>query len=141
MNNNRKDVEARRAKVAELRSMALTEEEIARELNVNQYTVSRDIKYLKIQSRKFVYVLGRSDLSDAYKRCIDSLELIKKEAFLMFKRESLKPKDKLLALRIMADVNESVFSLFGQGPQVLHIKSINDKIDELEQTKRIQESR
>jgi hypothetical protein len=45
------------------------------------------------------------------------------------------PKDKLLALKIINEANESVFSLFGQGPQVLHIKAINEKIDRIEESK------
>jgi IS30 family transposase len=41
----------------------MIESEIARELNVDQSTISRDIKALKGLSQQFVYDLAKSDLS------------------------------------------------------------------------------
>jgi arginine repressor len=42
----------------------MTETEIAQELEVDQSTVSRDIKVLKELSQQFVYDLAKSDLDD-----------------------------------------------------------------------------
>jgi IS30 family transposase len=49
----------------------MSETEIAKELGVDQSTISRDIKILKELSQRFVYDLAKSDLAYYYKQCID----------------------------------------------------------------------
>jgi predicted transcriptional regulator len=44
----------------------MTESEIAEELNVDQSTISRDVKALKELSQKFIYDLAKSDLAYYY---------------------------------------------------------------------------
>jgi IS30 family transposase len=48
-------IEERRRKVASLLAQSMTETEIAQELNVDQSTISRDVKVLKQLSEQFVY--------------------------------------------------------------------------------------
>jgi IS30 family transposase len=48
----------------------MTESEIAQELNVDQSTISRDIKALKELSQQFIYDLANSDLAYYYKQSI-----------------------------------------------------------------------
>ena len=50
-------IEERRRRVASLLAQSMTETEIAQELNVDQSTISRDIKALKELSQQFVYDL------------------------------------------------------------------------------------
>ena len=132
MNNSSRKVESRRKRIASLLAQAATEEEIAQKLNVDQSTISRDIKYLKVQSRQFVYDLAKSDLAFSYKVCIDGVEEVKRKAWFMFNCELKNPKDKLLALKIIAEANESIFSLFGQGPQVLNLRSLHERVEKIE---------
>jgi IS30 family transposase len=56
-------IEDRRRKIAILLAQSMTETEIAQELNVNQSTISRDIKMLKELSQRFVFDLAKSDLT------------------------------------------------------------------------------
>jgi IS30 family transposase len=63
-------IEDRRRRVASLLAQSMTETEIAKELNVNQSTISRDIKILKQLSQRFVYDLAKSDLAFYYKQCL-----------------------------------------------------------------------
>jgi IS30 family transposase len=62
------EIEERRRRVALLLAQSMTETEIAQELNVNQSTISRDIKALKELSQQFVYHLAKSDLAYYYKQ-------------------------------------------------------------------------
>ena len=55
--------------VASLIAQSMTETEIAKELGVDQSTISRDIKVLKELSQRFVYDLAKSDLAYYYKQC------------------------------------------------------------------------
>jgi IS30 family transposase len=48
-------IEERRKKVSSLLAQSMTESEIAQKLNVDQSTISRDVKTLKELSQQFVY--------------------------------------------------------------------------------------
>ena len=52
----------------------MTEVEIAQELDVDQSTISRDIKALKLLSQQFVFDLAKSDLAYYYKQYIVGIE-------------------------------------------------------------------
>jgi IS30 family transposase len=62
-------------------AQSMTETEIAEQLNVDQSTISRDVKALKEMSQQFVFDLARSDLAYYYKQSIDGIEEAKKEAW------------------------------------------------------------
>ncbi|MGA9844382.1 MAG: hypothetical protein WBQ25_18935, partial [Nitrososphaeraceae archaeon] len=53
-------IEDRRKKVATLLAQSMTETEVALELKVDQSTISRDIKALKLLSQRFVFDLAKS---------------------------------------------------------------------------------
>ena len=63
-------IEERRRKVSSLLAQSMTESEIAQELNVDQSTISRDVKGLKQLSQQFIYDLAKSDLAYYYKQSI-----------------------------------------------------------------------
>src|SRR5919108_2490561 len=98
-------IEERRKKVTSLLAQSMSETEIAQELNVDQSTISRDIKALKTLSQQFVYDLAKSDLAYYYKQCINGIEEVKREAWELLREHNkeqqpslLTPRDKLLAL-------------------------------------------
>jgi IS30 family transposase len=80
-NNNKFKIEERRKEVASMSAQSMTETEIAEKLNVDQSTISRDVKALKEMSQQFVFDLAKSDLSYYYKQSIDGIEEAKKEAW------------------------------------------------------------
>ena len=77
-------IQERGRKVSSLLAQSMTETEIAQELNVNQSTISRDIKALKELSQQFVYDLAKSDLIYYYKQSIDGIEEAKREAWRIY---------------------------------------------------------
>jgi IS30 family transposase len=95
--NSRFDIEERRRKVSSLLAQSMTEVEIGQELDVNQSTVSRDIKVLKELSQQFVSDLAKSDLAYYYKQCIDGIEEVRRKGWDLFKEEDLIARDKILA--------------------------------------------
>jgi uncharacterized protein YerC len=125
-------IEERRRKVASLLAQSMTESEIAQELGVDQYTISRDIKALKELSQQFIYDLAKSDLAYYYKQCIDGIEEVKRKAWQMFRSDLLSEKDKLLALKIIKESDESKFSLFRDGPSVMNMKSLEERLNKIE---------
>ena len=126
-------VELRRKKVASLIAMAATEEEIAEELNVDQSTISRDIKHLKVVSQRFVYDLAKSDLAFYYKQSIDGIQEVNKKAWEMYRNQNNTDiKIKLLALKLVKECNEAIFSLFSQGPSIMNIRALEERVNKIE---------
>ncbi|MGB8025430.1 MAG: hypothetical protein WCF06_14070, partial [Nitrososphaeraceae archaeon] len=95
-------------------------------------TISRDIKALKEQSQRFVFDLAKSDLAFYYKQCIDGIEEVKRKAWEMLRNNSLIEKDKLSALKVIKECNETKFSLFKDGPSVMNLKSLEERLNKVE---------
>jgi DNA-binding transcriptional ArsR family regulator len=132
-------IEERRRKIASLLAQSLTESEIAQELNVDQSTISRDIKALKEQSQRFIYDLAKSDLAYYYKQCIDGIEQVKRKAWKAYRSNdsSLKLKDKHLALKLVKECDEAKFALFKEGPSVMNLKSLEERLSKIESNRQI----
>lgn len=114
----------------------MTESEIAQELGVDQSTISRDIRALKELSQRFVYDLAKSDLAYSYKQCIDGVEEVKRRAWLMFNNNEVQnPKDKLLALKLIKECNEAKFTLFKDGPSIMNLKALEERLNKIESGK------
>ena len=131
------NIEQRRKNVASLLAQSLNETQIAQTLQVDQSTISRDISSLKHLSHKFVYDLAKSDLAYCYKSSLDGIEEVKKQAWELFRRESLRPKDKLSALKIIKECNESRFALFKDGPSIMNVQILEDRITKIESNRQV----
>jgi DNA-binding transcriptional ArsR family regulator len=127
-------IEDRRRKVASLLAQSMTETEIAKHLNVNQSTISRDIKVLKQLSQRFVYDLAKSDLAYCYKQCLDGIEEVKRKGWDIFNgiNNNLTTRDRLLALKLIMECNEAKFALFKEGPAILQVKSMEERLANIE---------
>jgi DNA-binding transcriptional ArsR family regulator len=127
-------IKERREKVSFLLSRSFNESEIAHQLGVDQSTISRDVKVLKEMSQSFVYDLAKSDLAYYYKQCIDGIEEAKKESWRIFydHDKTVLVKDKLLALKIIIQSNEAAFKLLSEGPSVLNVKLLEDRLTKIE---------
>jgi DNA-binding transcriptional ArsR family regulator len=137
--NCRYEIQERRRKVASLLAQSMTETEIACELGVDQSTISRDIKALKELSQRFVYDLAKSDLAYYYKQCLDGIEAVLKKGWEMFNNSSgeLTSRDRLFALKVIRECNESKFALFERGPSIMNIKALEERLNKIEATRQI----
>jgi transcriptional antiterminator len=139
-NNNKFKIEDRRRKVASMLAQSMTETEIAEQLNVDQSTISRDVKALKEMSQQFVFDLARSDLAYYYKQSIDGIEEAKKEAWRIYNNnDNSSVKEKLAALKLIIEANEARFKLLSEGPSVLAMKSLEERLNKIESLEARQE--
>jgi uncharacterized protein YerC len=137
---NRFKIEERRRQVASLLAQSITESEIAKKLNVDQSTISRDIKALKHMSQQFVFDLAKSDLAYHYQQCINGIEEVRRKAWILIRDDEeekgqqrlLTLKDKLLILKLIKECEEGKFALFKDGPSVLNVKSLEERIYQIE---------
>ncbi len=128
IHNNNFKIEERRRKVASLLAQSMTETEIAEQLYVDQSTISRDVKALKEMSQLFVF-----DLAYYYKQSIDGIEEAKKEAWRIYNKNDNPPvKEKLAALKLIIESNEARFKLLSEGPSVLAMKSLEERLSKIE---------
>ena len=133
-------IEERRRQVASLLAQSITESEIAEKLNVDHSTVSRDVKALKQMSQQFVFDLAKSDLAYHYQQCINGIEEVRRKAWRLLRdeekgdqqRQSLTLKDKLSILKLIKECEEGKFVLFKDGPSVLNVKSLEERIYQIE---------
>jgi hypothetical protein len=113
----------------------MTDSKIALELKVDQSTISRDVKALKELSQRFVFDLAKSDLAYYYKQCIDGIEEVRRKGWEIFKGQNnnnLTPKDKLIALKVIRECNEAKFALLKDGPYIMHLKSLEERLENIE---------
>ena len=136
--NNKFKIEERRRQVASLLAQSITETEIAQKLNVDQSTISRDIKALKQMSQQFVFDLAKSDLAYHYQQCINGIEEVRRKAWELLKddeeeqQQLVTLKDKLLILKLIKECEEGKFALFKDGPSILNVKSLEERIHQIE---------
>ncbi|HEY9387416.1 MAG TPA: HTH domain-containing protein, partial [Nitrososphaeraceae archaeon] len=138
---HRKKIEERRRNITSLLAQSISESEIAEKLGVDQSTISRDIKALKEMSQRFVFDLAKSDLAYYYKQCIDGIEEVKRKAWEAYRSDdsssSLKLKDKLLALKLAKECDEAKFALFKDGPSVMNLKALEERLNKIESDRQI----
>jgi Homeodomain-like domain len=126
-------IEDRRRTVARLLAQSMTETEIAIHLDVHVSTICRDIKALKAKSQQFVYDLAKSDLAYYYKQCIEAIDEVNRESWKIYQDDNKLPiKEKLLALKVIIQSNESKFKLLSEGPIVLAVKSLEERLEKIE---------
>jgi IS30 family transposase len=136
-NNNNFKIEDRRRKVASMLAQSMTETEIAEQLNVDQSTVSRDVKALKEMSQQFVFDLAKSDLAYYYKQCINGIEEVRRKVWELLREDDeqqplLTSKDKLLALKLIKECDEVKFALFKDGPSIMNVKLLEERLNKIE---------
>jgi hypothetical protein len=83
-------------------------------------------------SQEFVYDLAKSDLGYYYKQSINGIEEAKKESWKIFQDDKVQVRDKLLALKIIIQSDETRFKLLSEGPSVLAVKMLEDRLSKVE---------
>jgi hypothetical protein len=130
-------IEERRRQVASLLAKCKTQTEIGRILGYDQTTISGDVQAWKVMSQHFIYDLAKSDLGFYYKSCLDGIDEAKKEAWLIHDRYAESNytdhhKLRLAALKIVIQAETEKFKLLTEGPNVLAVNSMSERLNEIE---------
>jgi hypothetical protein len=94
-------------------------------------------------SQQFVYDLAKSDLAYFYKQCLDGIEEVKRRGWNIFNgmNNNLTTRDRLLALKLIKECNEAKFALFKEGPTIMQVKSMEERLAHIESRESNQELR
>ena len=108
--------------------------EIAKELNTDYSTVSRDIKYLTAQSQNYLNNLAKETLPFMYQTSIEGIRSILKECWNIYQSDDNKINwfQRLSALKLAKECNEAIFNLVDEGPSVMYLKQLQDRLDYLQ---------
>jgi hypothetical protein len=132
-----REIQARRERVKMLFLQFHTEEDIGKQLGVDQSVVSRDIQAIKQESTtNFIYQLAKSDLAYHYKNEIDTINEVKRLCFSIYNNVSNDTinidRVKLAALKIVLDGSEARFRMLTEGPAIMALKALSERLDRLE---------
>jgi predicted transcriptional regulator len=128
-------IKERRDDVLLLLTKGMKGYEIAKELGVDASTVSRDVHYLIGQSHNYLNTLAKEALPFMYQTSIEGIRNVLKECWNIYTIESNKEITwfhKLAALKLAKECNEALFKLTAEGPSVMHVKLLEERLARIE---------
>jgi transposase len=138
-------LEERRRQVASMLAQSMTEQEIADKLGVDRTTISRDVTVLKRMSQQFVYDLAKSDLAFYYKQCLNTIQEAERMIWETYRsREQLSEAERKERYQISKMIIDSVharFTMFKDGPAIMQVKSMEERLTYIESGERNQKLR
>ena len=105
-------IEDRRRQVAIMVAQGMSEVEIAAKLGVDNTTISKDIKALKLISQQFIYDITKSDFTYYYKQCLDMVKFILRKQSEIVDKENITKQDMCKA-KILGDLLNTISTLNG----------------------------
>ena len=113
--------------------------EIAKELDVDNSTISRDIKYLTAQSQNYLNNLAKETLPFMYQTSIEGIRSILKECWNIYQSDDSKINwfQRLSALKLAKECNESIFNLVDEGPSVMYLKQLQERLTQINENRQI----
>jgi predicted transcriptional regulator len=136
--HNRIQIKERRETILVLLTKGMKGYEIARELGVDASTVSRDIQYLISQSHNCLNSLAREALPFMYQISIEGIKNILKECWNVYTIESNRDITwfhKIAAIKLAKECNEALFKLTAEGPSVMYVKLLEERLARIEARK------
>lgn len=106
----------RLSKIISLCSKGLSQHEIAREMGVNESTISRDLQYIKGEARKQIEKYLRKDILFEFVRYIAGSNEITKKLWDIVENKDTTPKEKINALSLLMQLNDKRLERLIGGP-------------------------
>jgi IS30 family transposase len=124
-------INERRQKLWTLLTKGMKAYEIAKELNTNESTISRDIKFLTAQSQDYLTSLAKETLPFMYQISIDGIRDVIRECYTIYESQDssrVNMYHKLAALKLAKECHEAVFKLVDEGPSVMLVKQLQERL-------------
>jgi IS30 family transposase len=116
--------------------------EIAKELNVSPPTIARDIKFLTAESQNYLNKLAKETLPFMYQISIEGIRDIIRECWNIYQSEdhtNINMYQRISALKLAKECNEAIFKLIEEGPSVMYLKQLQEKLAQVESMKQQQQ--
>ena len=105
-------IEERRRQVAIMVAQGMSEVEIAAKLGVDNTTISKDIKALKLISQQFIYDITKSDFTYYYKQCLEMVKFVLRKQSEIVDKENITKEDMCRA-KVLGDMLNTINILNG----------------------------
>jgi hypothetical protein len=96
-------IEERRRQASVMIAQGMTEVSIAKKLGVDNTTISKDVKALKLISQQFIYDITKSDFTFYYKQCLDTVKLVLRKQWEIAEKENITMHD-MNRVKILSDI-------------------------------------
>jgi uncharacterized protein YerC len=103
-------IEERRRQVAIMIAQGMSEVDIAAKLGVDNTTISKDVKALKLISQQFIYDITKSDFTYYYKQCLDMVTLVLRRQMEIVDKEHITKEDMDRA-KVLVDILGTVATI------------------------------
>lgn len=133
-------MDERREKVMVLLTKGLKGYQIATELKVDPATISRDIHFLSKESNNNLNALVKNTLPFMYTTSIEGIKNVLKEAWKVYGNDekdiSLTWSNRIKGLEIIKSCHESLFKLVAEGPCLVYLKELEERLEKVENYKK-----
>lgn len=131
-------INERREKVMMLLTKGLKGYQIAQELKVDPATISRDIHYLSKESNDNLKSLLKETLPFLYQTSIEGIKNVLNECWNIYQSDnkSLSYHHKINSLKLAKECNESLFKLVAEGPCLLYMKELEERLERVDNNKK-----
>lgn len=128
--NARYIVYERREKVSTMLAQCIPPREICKELKISLSTLSRDIHAIKKAAQKFFYGLAKENMMFEYMKLIRNIDMVARECWNIVNDKSNKStqKDKINALKLTLDAEQSRHNILTQAPTLLEVRELDEKL-------------
>ena len=134
--NTPRKIRERRERIQLLMSRGMNQINIARELNVNAVTIRRDLAYISEMSRHGLYGIGRTTATLVY-NCLQGLDECLDVCWRIHdnpdNNTEINQWHKIAAVRLAASINEKKFNIVMNGPSILELDGLKEKVNTLRQ--------
>jgi hypothetical protein len=115
------EIEERRRQVAIMAAQGMTEIEIAAKLGVDNTTISKDIKELKLISQQFIYDITKSDFTYYYTQNLELVKLVLRKQWGIIDKEGDIDVHDLHKWRFLSEILGTVETLNGYYDKAKHM--------------------
>lgn len=127
----------RREKVMVLLTKGLKGFQIADKLKVDPSNISRDIKYLSKESSNNLNSLAKETLPFMYQTSIEGIKNVLNECWKIYNKdvengEGITWLNRLNALKLAKECNESLFKLVSEGPSLVYVRTLEERLEKIE---------
>jgi hypothetical protein len=134
-NNTPKKIRESREKILLLMEKGYNQLDIAKELQITRMTINRDMHYINEMTNKGVFEMAKTSFATMYSNCNDGFNEIQKEYWKIYcnvdNDPNITPVVKLAALKLAAEIHDKEFSMFKDGPTVMDLRRLHEKVDDL----------
>jgi predicted transcriptional regulator len=136
--SDNKTIAERREKIMILLTKGLKGYQIAQALNITPSMVSRDISYLSKESNNNLKSLVQHSLPFLYSTSIEGIKSVLKECWNVYESDnaSISYLHKLNSLKLAKECNESLFKLVAEGPCLVYLKELEERLEKVENSKK-----